>query len=216
MPDTHSHTASAERQLNWSRRYLRREKRGRFLRRSVLLFAVAASLALGVYAVTADGFSLPFLPAFAHTSGSGTDVSTPSSSFSVQTSDSASPPVSSGASDNTSCTVTFDARGGTMSETACSAAYGSYLSEPEPPVRAGYTFGGWYTDVARTRVWDFAKNTVLEDLTLYARWQQNAAENNVLPQTGIAESATFWLCVLGVCLALSCVLACLWYKLEQR
>ena len=45
-----------------------------------------------------------------------------------------------------------------------------HVTRPEDPVRAGYVFGGWYTDEACTEAFDFENAVVTEDLTLYAKW----------------------------------------------
>ena len=42
------------------------------------------------------------------------------------------------------------------------------VSEPAAPTRDGYTFLGWYT--AEGEKWDFAKDVVTADMTLYAKW----------------------------------------------
>ena len=47
------------------------------------------------------------------------------------------------------------------------------LVKPADPTRDGYTFGGWYTDEARTQAYDFS-TPVTADLTLYAKWTKNA------------------------------------------
>ena len=46
------------------------------------------------------------------------------------------------------------------------------VSEPAAPTRDGYTFLGWYT--AEGEKWDFAKDVVTADMTLYAKWVKNA------------------------------------------
>lgn len=45
-----------------------------------------------------------------------------------------------------------------------------HVTRPEDPVRAGYVFGGWYTDEACTEAFEFENAVVTEDLTLYAKW----------------------------------------------
>ncbi len=50
---------------------------------------------------------------------------------------------------------------------------GSLISEPEKPTRKGYTFGGWYKDAQYSRAWDFKKDAILDDTTLYAKWAAN-------------------------------------------
>lgn len=218
MPETRrSSDTGAERQLNWIRRYLRKEKNGRAVRRTVFTLMLAALLALGVYAATAGGgFSLPAFAPQTSSGNSSRPVSGTGSGGSASTSGSSLPASSSGTGPvlNT-CTVTFDARGGTMSETAVSVAYGACVSEPASPERPGYTFGGWYADVARTLAWDFEKNAVLEDTTLYARWQLTE-EPSSLPQTGASADTSLWTAVLGVSLALAALLAYLCRRLERR
>ncbi len=45
-------------------------------------------------------------------------------------------------------------------------------SQPEDPVWDGYVFGGWFRDRNCTLGFDFAKETVEGDITLYAKWSQ--------------------------------------------
>lgn len=47
---------------------------------------------------------------------------------------------------------------------------GRTVARPEDPGCAGAKFGGWYTDKARTKPWNFEKDTVEKNMTLYARW----------------------------------------------
>ena len=46
---------------------------------------------------------------------------------------------------------------------------GELVEEPETPVREGYIFLGWYKG---EELWDFEKDTVTEDLTLTAKWEE--------------------------------------------
>lgn len=62
-------------------------------------------------------------------------------------------------------------------DTGCSAKVkdqkvkkGALVTRPEEPRRMGRNFGGWYGDEARTRRWDFEKDTVEDNMTLYAKW----------------------------------------------
>lgn len=50
---------------------------------------------------------------------------------------------------------------------------GSLISEPEKPSRKGYAFGGWYKDAQYNQAWDFKKDAILDDTTLYAKWTAN-------------------------------------------
>ncbi len=48
--------------------------------------------------------------------------------------------------------------------------YGEYATEPESPVRPGYTLTGWSTDSQEITLWNFKYTTVQNDMTLYAVW----------------------------------------------
>lgn len=48
------------------------------------------------------------------------------------------------------------------------------LQPPNPPVKSGYTFLGWYTDREGTAAWNFEQE-ITADLTLYAGWQKKAS-----------------------------------------
>jgi uncharacterized repeat protein (TIGR02543 family) len=41
------------------------------------------------------------------------------------------------------------------------------------PVRPGYRFDGWFTEVACTNQWVLASASVVKDMTLYAKWTPN-------------------------------------------
>lgn len=66
-------------------------------------------------------------------------------------------------------TVSFDARGGTTVPSVLTAQNKTMVA-PSDPERTGFTFVGWYKDVACTQAWDFAKDVVTADMTLYAKW----------------------------------------------
>ena len=72
-------------------------------------------------------------------------------------------------------TVTFDANGkdAAMPDSQ-RVKEGKAATEPSTKPRCkGYTFAGWYTDTACTKVYDF-NAAVTADLTLYAKWTKNA------------------------------------------
>ncbi|MDE6641987.1 MAG: InlB B-repeat-containing protein, partial [Acetatifactor sp.] len=50
------------------------------------------------------------------------------------------------------------------------AASGKKIAEPDVPVRDGYVFLGWYKDAGLTEKWDFGKDKVKSEMTLYAGW----------------------------------------------
>ena len=68
----------------------------------------------------------------------------------------------------TKYTVTFKSDENTVINTV-TVKEGNSVGEPENPVKDGYQFDGWYTDVNCTDKYDF--NTMVSaDLTLYAKW----------------------------------------------
>ena len=70
-------------------------------------------------------------------------------------------------------TVTFDTHGGSTVPSAMTAQNKTMVA-PANPERAGFAFAGWYKDAACTQAWDFAKDVVTADMTLYAKWTKNA------------------------------------------
>jgi len=74
-------------------------------------------------------------------------------------------------------TVEFDADGGTPVPQMQSVYFGKKAVEPAPMTKANYVFGGWYSvkknylgNFDNEYKWDFNKNIVTYNMTLYARW----------------------------------------------
>ncbi|MCD8053102.1 MAG: InlB B-repeat-containing protein [Lachnospiraceae bacterium] len=67
-------------------------------------------------------------------------------------------------------TVSFDSQGGSEAVSQ-SVQYGETIGEPENVVRVGYTLTGWSLTPDGEQLWDFASDTVEENLTLYAVWE---------------------------------------------
>ena len=188
----------AERQLAWSREYLRREKRRRVLRRTLLMLVLALACAVTVFALNGG---IPALRV-GGAPASGSSAAQSSSAPAVQ----AQP-------EPAAYTVAFDSRGGSAVEALQNVTQGARIAEPSSPVREGYTFEGWYRDAARTDAWDFAADTVEQDTILYAKWEavpaQDTTSGAALPQTGVATGALLWACVLAAALALAVAAALL-------
>lgn len=71
--------------------------------------------------------------------------------------------------------VIFNSNGGSFVEEQIVQENESVL-RPDDPVREGYRFTGWYKEQSCENKWDFAVDTVQEDITLYAGWIENGAE----------------------------------------
>ncbi|MDE7264127.1 MAG: InlB B-repeat-containing protein [Anaeroplasmataceae bacterium] len=70
----------------------------------------------------------------------------------------------------TKYTVTFNVNGGS-SVSAQSVETGKLVTKPADPTREGYIFAGWYKDSECKNIWDFTKDVVTENVTLYAKWE---------------------------------------------
>jgi uncharacterized protein (TIGR02145 family)/uncharacterized repeat protein (TIGR02543 family) len=66
-------------------------------------------------------------------------------------------------------TVSFDTRGGSAISKQ-TISYGEKASSPTAPAKQGLTFTGWFKDSLGTQAWVFTRDTVFNDMTLYANW----------------------------------------------
>ena len=76
-------------------------------------------------------------------------------------------------------TVTFDANGGKFPADLPTAAqhvlHGRKVSAPSTqPAKDGYVFAGWYKEQEGTNKWEFVSENVTGNMTLYAKWTNNA------------------------------------------
>ena len=93
---------------------------------------------------------------------------------------------------STDCTVEFESNGGS-SVPSQTVQYGEQVKKPEAPVRDGYKFVGWYSDLDLQNEWDFENDKVDGNLTLYAKWQKadsgtSAGSTDSTGSTGSAGS----------------------------
>ncbi len=90
----------------------------------------------------------------------------------------------------TDCTVTFESNGGTEVPSQ-TVQYGEKVKKPEDPIREGYHLEGWYRDLDRTQKWDFHKDTVKGNMTLYANWADEPIPmlGNVTPRQAMQTPA---------------------------
>lgn len=71
------------------------------------------------------------------------------------------------------CVVRFDSMGGSDVEEQL-VRFGEKIKKPDDPIREGYRFDGWYSDIYLKNPWDFENDTVKDNMTLYAAWQEGA------------------------------------------
>jgi|GEM_PF-3156747 len=97
--------------------------------------------------------------------------------------------------------VTFDENGGDapVSPPTMTVLSGDLIDpQPTEPARTGYVFDGWYIDALGNTEWDFANDTVLSSMTLYANWLQvftvtfdeNGGNTAAIPSTLQADIGT--------------------------
>lgn len=72
---------------------------------------------------------------------------------------------------STDCTVRFETNGGTQIPSQ-TVRYGEKVQRPDDPVREGFHVEGWYTDIDLKNPWDFEKDTVQGNMTLYVKWSE--------------------------------------------
>ena len=66
-------------------------------------------------------------------------------------------------------TVSFDSQGGS-GLSPVKVPEGGKVTKPGDPIKEGETFLGWYKENTYTTIWDFDKDVVTQNLSLYARW----------------------------------------------
>lgn len=67
-------------------------------------------------------------------------------------------------------TVTFDSQGGS-SVASQKVDEGAKVQQPVAPTKENFAFMGWYKEAACTHLWDFNRDVVTNDITLYAGWK---------------------------------------------
>ncbi len=74
-----------------------------------------------------------------------------------------------------SYTATWNANGGTPASATTSPTYGTKLTLPTAPTRAGYAFAGWYTAASGgTQVTSSTTYNTAGNVTYYAHWSTNS------------------------------------------
>lgn len=71
------------------------------------------------------------------------------------------------------CLVRFESNGGSEVPDQ-TVALGGKVTKPADPTKDGLYFAGWYSDIDLQNQWDFGKDTVTGNMTLYAKWTNEA------------------------------------------
>lgn len=67
-------------------------------------------------------------------------------------------------------TVTFDVQGHGTAPKTQAVDEGEHAGTPKAPAESGYRFAGWYKESECTNKYNFATETLTQDITLYAKW----------------------------------------------
>jgi uncharacterized repeat protein (TIGR02543 family) len=88
-----------------------------------------------------------------------------------------------------SCSVRFDLNyvGATGEPPTQNIILGGVATAPAVPTRAGYSFGGWYSDPSCTDFWNFKTETVAADVVLFAQWIPNPAGTGYSVEVGVTD-----------------------------
>ncbi len=114
----------------------------------------------------------------------------------------------------TDCVVRFASNGGTEIDDL-TAVYGETITRPADPQREGKVFAGWYKDIDCTQPWDFDKDTVSGNMTLYAKWT-DAPIVDVPPELPTESPAFQWWWIVILLLVLVLVFVVLKKKANQK
>lgn len=69
--------------------------------------------------------------------------------------------------------VDFVSNGGSEVPSIDKVEENSLITKPKDPTREGYTFAGWYLDDKSFEIrWEFDKHLVIQDIVLYAKWDE--------------------------------------------
>lgn len=79
----------------------------------------------------------------------------------------------------TKYTVSFETNGGSAVEKQ-TVEKGKKVTKPTDPTKDGNIFSGWFKESELTTAWDFDSDTVTKNITLYAKWEEELDENEVL------------------------------------
>lgn len=71
------------------------------------------------------------------------------------------------------CRIRFETNGGSEVPDQ-SVALGGKIKQPDDPTKEGFYLEGWYSDIDLQNQWDFGKDTVSGNMTLYAKWTTEA------------------------------------------
>ncbi|MBQ9043492.1 MAG: InlB B-repeat-containing protein [Eggerthellaceae bacterium] len=80
--------------------------------------------------------------------------------------------------------VTFNVNGHGGAIDSQTVEYNAKATQPKAPTADDYTFGGWFTDQACTKAYDF-NTAVTGNLTLYAKWTKNSNPATVMYRTHV-------------------------------
>lgn len=100
---------------------------------------------------------------------------------------------------STDCTVRFMTNGGSEIKSQI-VQFGEKIIIPETPVRDGFVFSGWYTDIHLTDEWDFVNDTVQGNMSLYAKWVVSDKSVDIQGDLEKSQCYLWWLLIILILL----------------
>ena len=68
------------------------------------------------------------------------------------------------------CKLVLEPQNGSVASSRYVPVSNGKIAQPASPIRPGYSFAGWFKEAAGLNRFDFTTTTVVNDLTLYAKW----------------------------------------------
>lgn len=123
---------------------------------------------------------------------------------------------------STTKTVMFESNGGSYVQPQ-TVSYGKPAVKPADPVKDGLVFAGWFKEAECLNQWDFSKDVVEADITLYALWKVPGGDpddNNKSDRdgnsSGTGDDNNIISCVIAMMLSLAVAAAVLTRRRTQR
>jgi Listeria/Bacterioides repeat len=79
--------------------------------------------------------------------------------------------------------VTFNSKGGS-SVSKQTVTNKGLVKKPKNPIRLGYSFVSWYKDTKYKKSWNFSKDRITKNVTVYAKWKVQSARSVTFDSTG--------------------------------